>query len=341
MKTYKQFQSITEVYKDLPVGRMSDKISKLSIDLGRQSEIRGREVYGGKRNAIRKSLGLNPKKRPERESPGRSEHISKQVLRLAKIKNAISAHDPELSGKLNASNRIRGAIANLKRRMSRHNQIVPFQRRKVQEAYMEIYGKDLNESLADMFAAAYDDLNKEAQKHASESQKRLKAIKKKMADAQQEIARQDAEIDTGMDMKRRPAKKKVEEAFKEPNLERMKRQAGWHRYSAIHIDLSKDIDRLARGKKIDSTIGYPDKPIYYRDKEGMPRRNVRHDVASFRGLENYLNKQNENKVRKGRNIQAKIQQYHNDPLGYMSKSFGGPTINPEGWQDAPKRRKTK
>ena len=340
MKTYKQFQSITEVYKDLPVGRMSDKISKLSIDLGRQAEIRGREVYGGKRNAIRKSIGINPKKRPERETPGRSEHISKQVLRLAKIKNAIASHDPELSGKLNAINKIRGAKKNLENRMSRQNQIVPFQRRKVQEAYMEIYENNLNESLADMFAAAYDDLDKNAQKHALESQKRLKAIKKKMSDAEKEIARQDAEIDSGMDMKRRPTKKKVQEAYKEPNLKRMKKQAGWH-LSTNHIDLSREIDRLSRGKKIDSTIGYSDKPIYFRDKEGMPRRNVRHDVASFRGLENYLNKQNADRVRRGKNIQAKMQQYHADPLGYMSKSFGGPTINPEGWQNAPKRRKTK
>lgn len=129
------------------------------------------------------------------------------------------------------------------------------------------------------------------------------------------------------------------EGYKEPNLKKMKRQAGWHRYSANHIDLSKDIDRLARGKKIDSTIGYPDKPIYYRDKEGKPRRNVRHDVASFRGLENYLNKQNADKVRRGRNIEAKMKQYENDPLGYMSKSFGGPTIHPEGWKEGKKKKK--
>lgn len=65
--------------------------------------------------------------------------------------------------------------------------------RSLKQAYMKIYEKDLDESLADMFKSAHDDLYKKAEGKSTEAQKKLKAIKKKLADAQQEIARQDAE----------------------------------------------------------------------------------------------------------------------------------------------------
>ena len=149
-------------------------------------------------------------------------------------------------------------------------------------------------------------------------------------------------IDTGMDMKRRPAKKKVEEAYKEPNIQRMQKQAEKHLYRGDRPDVKLDyqIDQLSRGKSLEGT-GFPDKNIYFRNKEGKIQRNLRPDLQSIRSFENRMNKQRDNSVRRYLNVSKKLKQYHNDPLGYMSKSFGGPTINPEGWQDAPKRRKTK
>ena len=52
--------------------------------------------------------------------------------------------------------------------------------RNLQEAYLEVYERDLNESLADMFSSASAELNKRAEKHLSDAQERLRNLNAKL-----------------------------------------------------------------------------------------------------------------------------------------------------------------
>jgi peptidoglycan hydrolase CwlO-like protein len=52
----------------------------------------------------------------------------------------------------------------------------------LQEAYLGLYGEVLEESLADMFSAANDDLFNKSQKHANDAQKRLRALNQSLED---------------------------------------------------------------------------------------------------------------------------------------------------------------
>lgn len=221
MKTFKEFQTILEVYKELPVGKMAEKINKNSIHLGNEAGSRRIEVRSGKRNAIRKALGLKPKVRPEKESPGRSERIKKLVNRNAKIITAIHQHDPEKSGLKHALNRERGALKNIERRMGRENSIKPFKRRKVEEAY-----KDPN----------IDKINKRVSKNldiyfATKSAKKRQELSPKLAKKVTNMNKVKGEFENDPDiyalkrMAKIPAiehkRKKVSEAYKDPDTNKM------------------------------------------------------------------------------------------------------------------------
>lgn len=136
------------------------------------------------------------------------------------------------------------------------------------------------------------------------------------------------------------------EAYKEPNIERMKKQAARHQskadYSRGLHTLDTERKNIYKGKK-NTDYGSNSPKGYYRSNyaKGEVRRGVDvNDLESINRFEKRQHKQNvEKPERRASNIRAKVKQHSNDPLGYMSKSFGGPTIHPEGWKEGKKKKK--
>lgn len=224
------------------------------------------------------------------------------------------------------------------------------------QSIIEAYKDPDIDKIYDQMGRIYKKTTSDAERHSKQGEhKKAENIYKKASSRTEKMAKVMHDFDSNPDMYAldRMAKiplfkkqKKVQEAYKEPNLERMKKQANNADIGTIlkytrHKDIQDDIDKIYKNRPAGKQ---KEIPVYYRDSSGsIGRRRHPKDLLSNQNAIKFDMKKYQvaKNSRRAQNIRAKINQYHADPLGYMSKSFGGPTINPEGWQDAPKRRKTK
>lgn len=103
--------AMKEEYKNLnrKAGAMGKQVAKASQEAGiRRMGAKAQET-GGVRNSVRKAVGLKPKSRPDRVTPGSKEKEERARARAAKMVAVMDKHKPGIAQDQEALNRSRGS----------------------------------------------------------------------------------------------------------------------------------------------------------------------------------------------------------------------------------------